>query len=716
MLSWSLVNSAAAPVQQQITGTWDDLCKLLTSHKVSALKDGPGWMPAYIEPGPRTGVRAGAWCVLVLDIEAKTQNLPDKTKCVIGPLPPNLSALALHLDVLEWAACLATSHSHEAPADTGTLGARYRVVIRLSRPLQPQEIKPVGLHVAKMLYVLDCLDTGCLESARLFYLPRCPADRKALAETEIVKGKPLDVDDILCQCIGEPEGKSTGKLQKAGDVPKGGSDLASELVSPQTVRDLRSALNSLRADDRKLWVDVGHALKTLGEQGRSLWLDWSQTSEKYDPEVAARQWESFRPERTSYRFVFARAQESGWVNPKSKLAVRTSWVPPDFDADTGEILGLKRSSGFQFVSASELVTTPHLVTYLVDELIEHPALVLLFAPPASGKSLLAIDWAACVATGVPWFGHDTKQGSVFYLAGEGHAGISRRLRAWELHTHQSLENAPLYVSQTPAALMDETSLKEVTEAVERLSAEHGSPALIVIDTFARNMGNGDENSNADVGLFVHHIDLMRHRLGCTVILVHHSGHGEKDRARGGSSLPAAMDASFRIDAKLGGLQLVHIKSKESELSAPLMLELKQQELPGWLDSKGREMTSAVLVKREGSGSETQQRKQLTPRMKEAINAFQRAADEHGEVGEGGLFVSVHVDAWRAEYYRTSTDDTPEAKKKSFQRVRQDLRNANLLTVENDLYQLDWFASGLFPHELSPGHRKPDTGQPGQSRD
>jgi putative DNA primase/helicase len=89
-------------------------------------------------------------------------------------------------------------------------------------------------------------------------------------------------------------------------------------VPPETLDDLRSALLSLPADDRGLWVSTGLALKSLGDDGRELWLAWSSTcEEKYDPIDAMATWNSFRPERTGYRAVFAEAQRNGWVNPRT---------------------------------------------------------------------------------------------------------------------------------------------------------------------------------------------------------------------------------------------------------------------------------------------------------------------------------------------------------------------------------------------------------------
>lgn len=50
--------------------------------------------------------------------------------------------------------------------------------------------------------------------------------------------------------------------------------------------------------------------------------------------------------------------------------------------------------------------------------------------------------------------------------------------------------------------MDASAAMEVEHEIARLAECHGQPALIVVDTLARNMGAGDENSNADIGTFV----------------------------------------------------------------------------------------------------------------------------------------------------------------------------------------------------------------------
>lgn len=76
--------------------------------------------------------------------------------------------------------------------------------------------------------------------------------------------------------------------------------------------DLHEALTCIPSDDRDTWQRMGHALKTLGEAGRNLWLEWSSTSIKYDAHEAQRVWNSLHPTRTDYRAVFAEAIRLGW--------------------------------------------------------------------------------------------------------------------------------------------------------------------------------------------------------------------------------------------------------------------------------------------------------------------------------------------------------------------------------------------------------------------
>jgi hypothetical protein len=232
--------------------------------------------------------------------------------------------------------------------------------------------------------------------------------------------------------------------------------------------------------------------------------------------------------------------------------------------------------------------------WLVRGLIERDSLCLLFGDPASGKSFIALDLACSLATGRADF-HGLRvcaPGPVVYLAGEGQHGLRRRLSAWERHHGTTLADAPLYLSRTAAALTDAESMAALFDAVAAIGV---LPVLIVLDTLARNIGPlADENSTRDMGAAIAAADALRERFGCAVLLVHHSGHASKDRARGSTALRAAVDAEYRATRDPGGtIELSCTKSKDAAPLEPLAFRFVSVGL-GELDDEGAELASAAL--------------------------------------------------------------------------------------------------------------------------
>ncbi len=197
----ALLEGHECPVKSLAFMDWDEVTHLISCHQLGQ-KTGAAWMPAYIEPGPRSSKRVRHVSVLVLDVEADAAKMPNGLKRVTGPLPPSIEALAQILSKRGWSAVLSTSYSHEEPTHhSGTLGPRYRLALQISRPLEPNEVRILGLHIAELLGIVDSIDRGCLEPARLFYLPRYPEERKHLAKSISVLGQPLDVPELLIEAV-----------------------------------------------------------------------------------------------------------------------------------------------------------------------------------------------------------------------------------------------------------------------------------------------------------------------------------------------------------------------------------------------------------------------------------------------------------------------------------------------------------------------------------
>jgi hypothetical protein len=277
----------------------------------------------------------------------------------------------------------------------------------------------------------------------------------------------------------------------------------------------------------------------------------------------------------------------------SKLATQAG-VP--FDALEVE---KPKATGFTFASVGEqLAAGLKPIQWLVRNYIEADSLALMFGDPACGKSFAAIDLACCIATGTPWHGNKTNPGPVFYIAGEGQNGLIRRFAAWSQHNDIPLAGAPLFVGHRPAQLVNAAAAAEVANAVEELQAGSGmSPAMIVIDTLARNFG-GDENSQEDMGAFIANLDAFLRKSGdwnATVLIVHHSGHADKSRSRGSSALKGAVDAEYSLTKGEDGIvRMEATKMKDAEQPAPVAFRLESVVLDGLVDDEGEPVTSAVL--------------------------------------------------------------------------------------------------------------------------
>jgi hypothetical protein len=182
--------------------------------------------------------------------------------------------------------------------------------------------------------------------------------------------------------------------------------------------------------------------------------------------------------------------------------------------------------------------------WLIDDVIEQESLVSVFGAPKSGKSFVAIAMAASIASGNEFFGHGVKKkSSVLYVAGEGLRGI--RSRCSILDDRESLADAPFYISNRTVRINDDADFTALIAEIEMIVASHGELNLLVLDTFQR-VFSGNENSSEDVGGFISKLDKLIADYKCCVLMVHHTGHGNADRARGSSVIPASLDNEFKV--------------------------------------------------------------------------------------------------------------------------------------------------------------------------
>ena len=273
--------------------------------------------------------------------------------------------------------------------------------------------------------------------------------------------------------------------------------------------------------------------------------------------------------------------------------------------------------------------------WLINGLIEENSLAMVFGAPAAGKTFVALDIALSIACGRAYHGLDVKQGTVAYIAGEGHAGFARRVNAWCKSTGQSLAGVPFAKSNRTVVLNDPTSEDELVSELELLAEDIGGLSLIVLDTLARTM-LGEEN-NENMMAYVQVCDRLKERFGCTVIIVHHTGHQNKDRSRGGSAMHGALDAEYRVKP-WGELKVLMTPTKMKDAVEPEPIAFVKVPIE-MQDEEGGDASSLVL---EMTADKPTDKK--SPEYIEAVilEQFNRLSD-FGEVARQELKEAVSVE-------------------------------------------------------------------------
>lgn len=218
---------------------------------------------------------------------------------------------------------------------------------------------------------------------------------------------------------------------------------------------------------------------------------------------------------------------------------------------------------FRTLSMEELENLPPPTWLLRDRLPE--GMTWMYGEPGSGKTFLALDWAASVAaTGL----------NVIYFVGEGVTGFARRVKAWRDIYRKDIST--MFVVPQAPHLLEHQSVDMLRETVGQVA-----PSLIVIDTFARASVGGDENSARDVGLAIDVLDGLWKDMKVSSLIIHHSNkNGGVER--GSSAMRGAADATWEVRPGLDGdrhlgSQVVCRKMKDAEPPSPFMVQLRGHE-------------------------------------------------------------------------------------------------------------------------------------------
>lgn len=238
------------------------------------------------------------------------------------------------------------------------------------------------------------------------------------------------------------------------------------------------------------------------------------------------------------------------------------------------------------------LTSPQPLKWWIKNWIPEEALVMIYGASNAGKSFIALDMLLTMSTGRgQWQGYRAKKANCLYLCGEGRAGLRGRVALW-VQEHEGSSTGSFKVSKGPKRLNEQSDLEYACQQIDLTGMK---PDVIVVDTLNRHF-SGNENDAEEMGGFIESCTVLQERYHCTVIIIHHTGVSKEaeGRARGSSSLNAAIETAICVTNEDGYLTLNQTKQRDIEKLPPLQVHLRGATIEGWFDEDGEPVRSAVV--------------------------------------------------------------------------------------------------------------------------
>jgi hypothetical protein len=318
--------------------------------------------------------------------------------------------------------------------------------------------------------------------------------------------------------------------------------------------------------------------------------------------------------------------------------------------------------------------------YVVKRWLDAGTFSVVYGEPNVGKTFFALDIAFHVAAGWDWHGSRVRGGPVVYLAAEGGRGVELRIEAFrrdrpdmarQIETEGTFHLLPITVD-----LCAPGDAEALVDALREIR-----PSLIVIDTLARSMGAGDENTAKDMGALVKNADFLRAETGAHVLVIHHSGKDTTKGARGSGALKGAIDHEIELTRE--GKVITAENKKERDGPSGLCFSYTLRPVTLGIDEDGDEVTSCVVARCD---EVPKRAPKVTGQAKIALQAFGDALAVHGETRSGDMFPAgvkgVSLEHWRAfcDRHSLSSGNSDSAQRKAFFGAKNALQEKGIICV------------------------------------
>jgi 5S rRNA maturation endonuclease (ribonuclease M5) len=271
-----------------------------------------------------------------------------------------------------------------------------------------------------------------------------------------------------------------------------------------------------------------------------------------------------------------------------------------------------------------------------------------------------------------------------------------RLKALAKARGFELKDLPWAIISNDLNIFIKKERQELVERIERFAELNGPPVLIDIDTVAAAAGGESLNDDDVIGNALELAKEAKERWRASTLFIAHPNKKEKQLT---GSYRQFGNADFVLRAKMrakNDFMLIKEKDRKGASQRPLFAYTGEFPQVGET-SGGRPITGAFIgsITPILQDSATRQeamkgRPKLTPAAELAHRALQEAVDEVGTAAPPSNHIPqgvkvVTADQWREYAYKRSVSptDTPEARKKAFQRASESLQAARLVAAWGD---------------------------------
>jgi hypothetical protein len=446
---------------------------------------------------------------------------------------------------------------------------------------------------------------------------------------------------------------------RAGQAP---SDLMQRLGgggTPETddqIQRVTRALGRVSADcSYERWRDIVWAvMSTQWSRAEAIAKEWSgSVPRRFEEDAFNRVVNSFDPSRgIGLGTLFYHAGPD------------TTWglldLPTDLDW-AGEVATAepRDQRPYRLLRPQDIKNLPP-VEWLVKGVLPRRGFAAIYGPSGSGKSFLALDLAAHIACGTPWFGIRTTSAPVVYVMLEGVGGLRARVEAWEREHGPPNEKNSCFCTE-------EFRLGDIDD-IERLGQSVPKGGVVIVDTLNRAAPTMDENSSGDMGKVLVGAKRLQELVDGVVIVIHHTGKDQSRGLRGHSSLHASLDAAIEVTRIDNQRAWKIAKAKDAEDGGEYPFRLKRHVLGK--DADGDDITSNTIE--PGAPGMKKPKEPSGALQKLAIRALRKATAASQTTGKAGALPTTPCLTVNDAITAVSQALTGVDKKKRVNRAKQQI--------------------------------------------